>query len=187
MFLKTFDLFCWKLITTLISGGVPQNVPQRNLVPREHQQDLQGRHLQQLLCQFPDLGLPWPGWFLRPNLWLRDDIQRNRSFNICHWCSGEEQNNYLKETYSLKYRNLSSFMEEVHTLEKQAASSCFRLQCWSINCHCAESVSAGGHTLNQSAPLHVLLAERHFLTCSHTLAFYFTVRFLFLPHFCIVI
>lgn len=85
--------------STLFSGGVPQNVSQWDLVPGEHQQDLQGRHLQQLFCQLPDLGLPRSGRLLRPHLRLWDDLQRNRGFDICHRCSGKEMkrkwNTYL--------------------------------------------------------------------------------------------
>lgn len=77
-------------MTSLISGGVPQNVPQRDPVPGEHQQNLQGRHLQQLLRQLPDLGLPGPSRLLRPDIRLRNDLQRNRGFDICHRRSGDE-------------------------------------------------------------------------------------------------
>ena len=90
---------CSNFTSTLFSGGVPQNVSQWDLVSGEHQQDLQGRHLQQLLCQLPDLGLPRSGRFLRPYLRLWDDLQRNWGFDIRHRCSGEEMkrkwNTYL--------------------------------------------------------------------------------------------
>lgn len=81
----------------LVLGRVPQNVPEWNLVPGEHQQDLQGRHFQQLLCQLPDLGLSGSGGLLWPDVWLRDDFPRNRSPYFRHRCSGEQ----LPKTSSL--------------------------------------------------------------------------------------
>lgn len=70
------------------SGCFPQDVTQWDFIPGEHQQDLQGRYIQQLLCQLPDLGLSGPGGFLRPHVWQRDDLQGNRRSDLCYWCPG---------------------------------------------------------------------------------------------------
>ena len=70
-------------------GGFPQDVPQRDPVPGEHQQDLQRGRVKQLLCQFPDLGLSWTDRFFWAHLWLWNDLPGHRSADLCYWLPGQ--------------------------------------------------------------------------------------------------
>lgn len=124
-------------------GCLPQNVAKWDPVFREHQQDLQGGCIQQLLRQLPDLGLSGPNRLLWPHLRLWNDLQGDWSTHLCHWLTGRPS---FQFTYNIKcsYSPVTTFSFYYASL----------LTGWL--CGSSESTASYRHQSLQSQPRHKL-------------------------------